>query len=358
MIHLVNYVILYCIAKINHERTTASVYHLLRGKRSSQTIQDAKLYELSSYFGILKNLKRSDFEKIVEKLQESGWIVSNHKNYASLTEDGYIYLQSHQKTFPVEWLNGMQLASISELFWLRLQLTIQTYTNLVQGNNNFIPITDDHTVQYWFKQHYYHSRTDVRESVDHLYKELLTLLESLPTDYATLFVHRLSGYQKIGLSLYQLAQSSHLSVYDVSLLLTCVIHRFVTKVKVKSNDFPYLSMLIPPSEQHVADVVTQSAQKTKQWLEKGFSIDQIAQIRKLKRSTIEDHVIEIAYIDPSFSVESFLHHQAYTEILHGIKQSKTTKLKDIKSLLHNQYSYFEIRLVFASVTDNNRSMIP
>ena len=44
--------ILYCLQKINGERTIYSIYHLLHGKKSSQTIQDATFISSSSFFSI------------------------------------------------------------------------------------------------------------------------------------------------------------------------------------------------------------------------------------------------------------------------------------------------------------------
>ena len=43
-------IILFCLQKINGERTIYSIYHLLKGKKSSQTIQDTHLFHLQSLF--------------------------------------------------------------------------------------------------------------------------------------------------------------------------------------------------------------------------------------------------------------------------------------------------------------------
>ncbi len=42
--------ILFCLQKINGERTIYSIYHLLKGKKSSQTIQDTHLFHLQPLF--------------------------------------------------------------------------------------------------------------------------------------------------------------------------------------------------------------------------------------------------------------------------------------------------------------------
>ena len=59
--------ILFCLQKINGERTIYSIYHLLKGKKSSQTIQDTHLFHLQPLFQTETNLSRNELEKIVAK---------------------------------------------------------------------------------------------------------------------------------------------------------------------------------------------------------------------------------------------------------------------------------------------------
>ncbi|MEH7462882.1 recombinase RecQ, partial [Bacillus thuringiensis] len=37
------YTVLYCLKQLKGERTVSSIYHLLKGKRSSQTFQDGNM---------------------------------------------------------------------------------------------------------------------------------------------------------------------------------------------------------------------------------------------------------------------------------------------------------------------------
>lgn len=39
------YTVLYCLKQLNGERTVSSIYYLLKGKRSSQTLQDGNMFE-------------------------------------------------------------------------------------------------------------------------------------------------------------------------------------------------------------------------------------------------------------------------------------------------------------------------
>ncbi|CQR46721.1 hypothetical protein BN1058_00994 [Paraliobacillus sp. PM-2] len=347
------YILLECIKKINQERTTASVFHLLKGKRSSQTIQDTNIYQLSSYFGILKTMKRSIFEQAMLTLEENEWIVMKENNVACVTEKGGLYLQSHKNLFPVEYLNGIDFSGEMDVFYMRLQLAIQTYSNLAHQSHHFVPITDDLGVQQWVKEHYRSHVGDVNKWLKDVHQELYVFLEQLSTVQAQLFVDRISGYGKIGLSLDQLAKKNNLSTMDVALNLTSILHRLLSYIKNDRTRSSNLAVFVPLNNHTL--LVTHSAYKTNQWLAKGFTIDQIAQIRNLKRSTIEDHIIEIAYVDPQFDITKFIDNLTYRTILTAIEEQKTTKLKEIKEALDNQYDYFKIRLVFSYVKDHKRS---
>ena len=64
-----NQILLHILLILKNERTVSSAYHLLRGKRSGQTIQDVGMFKLHCYFGILPKLKRTTFDEAVEALQ-------------------------------------------------------------------------------------------------------------------------------------------------------------------------------------------------------------------------------------------------------------------------------------------------
>ncbi|MEH6907985.1 hypothetical protein V7008_20090, partial [Neobacillus drentensis] len=69
-------IILYSIKQLKSERTIYSVYHLLNGKKSSQTIQDAHLFSLKKFFGIYEQLSRESFDEIYQAVVEKNWLIS------------------------------------------------------------------------------------------------------------------------------------------------------------------------------------------------------------------------------------------------------------------------------------------
>lgn len=43
----IQYTLLHCLKQLNGERTVSSIYYLLKGKRSSQTLQDGNMFRVS-----------------------------------------------------------------------------------------------------------------------------------------------------------------------------------------------------------------------------------------------------------------------------------------------------------------------
>src|SRR3954469_3240333 len=85
-------IILYCLKQLKGERTIYSIYHLLNGKKSSQTIQDAHLFSIKKFFRIFESLTRESFEEIITNLVNKQLICLCGNQRYQLTESGLIHL--------------------------------------------------------------------------------------------------------------------------------------------------------------------------------------------------------------------------------------------------------------------------
>lgn len=100
-------------------------------------------------------------------------------------------------------------------------------------------------------------------------------------------------------------------------------------------------------------VLTTSTHKTLELVQKGFSIDQIAHIRSLKKATIEDHIVELSIHEPSFSIEPYVSSEEQQAIHEIAFQLQTNKLKLIKENLEHPFTYFQIRLALTRMVKAN-----
>ncbi|MFC0299404.1 helix-turn-helix domain-containing protein [Virgibacillus soli] len=341
-------ILLHCQSKIGNERTTSALFHLLTGKKSIQTIHDAKLFGLEQYFAIYKSLHPNVYQTYVDKLISDGYLETNdvQVTYTTITNRGHAFLQQQ----PIEifrYLNGKKYEKKVEVFYKRFLLLIQTFTNTKKGNFNFISIIDDQQTMYWIKEFYHQNKGQEENVLMSIYEELVSLLAQIENEAASIFVDQITSYKSYGLSTHQLSQKYKRSIEDIYLIHIGVIHYILAQVE--NGSYPALTNIATIHAQTPYNL-TLSASKTFELMKQGFEVAEIAQIRKLKLNTIEDHIVEIALLDQNFSITPFVNRNHQEEIMNAIKQSNSLRLKKIKSLVHESIRYFEIRLVLTKVS--------
>lgn len=338
-------ILLDCIKQLNGERTLYSIYHLLNGKKSSQTIQDAHLFSLKKYFRILETLSRESFEEIFGQLIDKNWVISSGEQKYLLSNKGAAYLKN--QSLPI-YLNGWKYQQFTPTVWERLSLLIQVTSNLAFHETRYIPIQKNKEVHNWLKGFLMKSpipRTSLGQAV---FKELVVCLEEGNEINPEVLIFRLTGFQQIGLTTLQTAKKLNMHPIHYYLEFINVLHYLIQVLERSSTRFPVLFSLLSDLDSN--DALTLSARKTWGLLKQGFSIEQIAKFRKLKLSTIEDHLVEFALNINEFSIDPYIDSDVQRLIIEISRQEKTKQLKVIRNRL-NSVSYFQIRLALAKYGD-------
>ncbi|WP_028783071.1 helix-turn-helix domain-containing protein [Thalassobacillus devorans] len=340
------YILLRCINSINGERTAAGIYNLLVGKRSSQTLQDAHAYQLTDFFAIYKPLERIELFHAINQLKEEGKIfIKSEDERPELTAYGNEHLGRLSNEWEPLYFNGIRLHEKIGLFEERLYLYIQTITNMKKGNKQFLPITDRNDILRWVKMNYKANKTHLMDHIHSIYHELYSLLSEVNEEEAAVFTYRLTGAGLIGLSKQQLADMFHLPVHNVHLHIQHFLHHLYQAIENKPGTYPSLSIFV--EEKETSHLITNSAQKTYLFIKQGMDLETISERRRLKMSTIHDHVVEMALVQPDFPVSLFVSEQEVKEISQVMDELQTNKLKSIHDALRGKFDYFFIRLVQA-----------
>ena len=349
------YTLLYCLKQLNGERTVSSIYYLLKGKRSSQTLQDGNMFQISFLFGIYKSLNRADYDQEVARLLRTDLVQGIHDNTYVLTTAGNVQLNKWEGDFAFPtYLNGLHYGEIGETFWRRLSLIVQTISNLQQANTKFIPIQQDTEIMMWVKRFLTGIPYMRSELAKRLWKEMHTLLQKNNPVEATIVIYRLTGYERIGCTLQQLAEITKQDIFRVYFLFWGTIHFLIQEVRNKENEFPLLAEIISyPNEK--ADLFSLSTKKTYNLWKQGRSLEEIATIRNLKVATIEDHFVEIALREKEFSIEMFMEKEKMEKVTKVIEALQTRKLRVLKQAVGEEISYFEVRLVLARMEGINEA---
>ncbi|MBU5265386.1 helix-turn-helix domain-containing protein [Virgibacillus proomii] len=339
-------IILSCLSKLQTERSISAVYHIVTGKKSIQTVQDIHLYHLQAYFSVCQHLPKSQFDQMITDLTEQEMIreINHDEQVYMLTKHGSLWLNKNKPSLYLTWFHGLQYSSTARLFSDRLHLIIQTATNAKMSYFQFIPVVENPQVEHWVKKQYQKIKPSLELFLSNLYQELYKLLCDFPDKLAKLFVERLTSYKDYGKSIYQLAGDYQISAIDVQLLLTAIIHQMIQRIKANRDHFPILTKVIVDL---VTSQITVSAQTTDQLLKTGYSIEEIAEKRRLRVNTIYDHVVEIALYEEDFPINQYVSDVDYHLVIDALKIVRSYKLKLIKELVPSHISFFQIRLVLA-----------
>lgn len=338
-------IILYCIKQLKGERTIYSIYHLLKGKKSSQTIQDAHLYGLTNFFRIYEQITRETIQSIIQKALSKHWIssIDDQRYQLTITGEERLRVSLEKDPFP-KYINGWKYHSSCMEFWERLSLLVQVISNYNYKESSYIPIQKNKQVHIWLKLFLKKNRLQKSSLGRLLFSELVDCLDSAEDIDPSVLIFRLTGFHNIGLTSLQISLKLEIEISRYYIQFQNILHYIMQKVNTNPTRYQLLSTILFDSKEN--SPLTNSSQITFEYVQKGFTIQDIAKIRHLKTSTIEDHIVEIALNIEGFSIESFIDPDVQRRIVFVAERTKTKQLKVIKSQVDTA-NYFEIRLVLA-----------
>ncbi|MGX4766411.1 helix-turn-helix domain-containing protein [Bacillus mojavensis] len=343
-LHYFDIMVLDCLSKINGERTGSAVFHLFKGKRSSQTIQDAGLFQTARYFGMAPQCSRSDISGSLRKLEQQSFLepMSETNTYrVTIRGESMLRQALSERPWPAH-CHGAYFQQAASVLWKRLSLLVQVLSNKQRSSRQYIPVTKDYKTLHWVKR-YMHMQKDHEKLARGLQEMLEDHLQRLDEKAALIFVYSLTSYNRIGYTSRQLADNLKEDEWYVYVLFWAAVHYFILSLP-QCEDSILKDLL---SDVHLENALTESTRKTWQMVRQGIPIQRIAEIRKLKTATIEDHIVEISLHEPAFVIDEYISAEDQLQIAEFAKRMRTNKIKQIREGLEQRFSYFQIRLALA-----------
>ncbi|WP_181884660.1 helix-turn-helix domain-containing protein [Neobacillus piezotolerans] len=341
-------IILYSLSRLKGERTIYSIYHLLKGKKSAQTIQDAHLFSLTALFMAYEGVKRESLEESIRTLQDKGLILETAPKRYILSVKGTECLEWELSKNPIPLeLQGWKYHFASQFLWERLSLLVQVCSHISMKETRYVPIQKKRRTQLWIKNFVGNMGPGQRAVLPvELFKELTLALEELEQQIKPdILVLRLTGYQSAGMTEQQAAMELGMDEFRFHLEFLAILHALAKTADRRKEKFPLLSRLLA-GEDGGRGSLTQTSRQTLKLLNKGLQIDSIAAARGLKRSTIEDHIVEIALNVPGFLIEPYVTAEEQEKLFLIAENASTRQLRELRDL-SGGLSYFKIRLVLA-----------
>lgn len=329
--------------KFDGQRSETAAFHLICGKRSGQTIQDVGTFGLEAYFSIMPKLSKQQYLEAFEQLIENGWVFYDEQKALQLTTRGKDVLEKSNAFH----FNGWFYRGNEHVFFKRLSLIVQTFSYVKVKDFRFNPIQKDEEIQAWVK--YFLMRHPYKDPSFHLQfrNEIENSIKNLHISEQAkqIVMFRLTGFHLTGWTWQQLASQFDCGELDVQFMFVELLHTWLDLLTLESAQFPLLYRLT--ENIRIENLLTDSTQKTADLFKRGYSLEQIAMMRHLKTSTIEDHFVEMAMIIRDFPLHQFIDEADVEKVMDVLSTTESKRLKIIREQIP-QFSYFQIRLVIAA----------
>ncbi|MCU5745469.1 helix-turn-helix domain-containing protein [Staphylococcus sp. SQ8-PEA] len=311
-----NEIITFALEQAYPYKTTKSIYNIITGKKSHQTLFDACSQRLMSLYHVMPNLKYPSFERI---LAEKG----KDSNYQTdvILQSKFTY-DSMVHTFKA------------------LQLMTQTISFHLNGTYQFFPITEHKDIQQRVKILFHKIKEEAL--IEHYILELEQLFSALSESSLKNVLHYyLIGYEE---SMYTSHQVSLIEDIPLEQLKIYEFNELIQLVSTINNPdkYPLLSQLV------MLPTLSRNTYKTYKLLKHKKTFQDIAAYQNIKLSTLEDHVLEL-FIKGYFT--DYLHFVTYDNMTHFISfynDNKHLRLKMFKEKF-SSLTYFQIKLMIVGI---------
>ncbi|MFC5976012.1 YpbB family protein [Carnobacterium antarcticum] len=299
----------FCLSLFSNDvsKKSSTIYHILTGKRTASILYNAQQYRLTAYFSLFPKIKRQQFERLINKMERLELITADSEGEGyQLTEIGAKGYQQYfmKHTYPVH-LNQLKNGAVNAYFWRKCLFVTQVLSEVRHGNKRYLPLEKEWKNQIWLKNWLNQHHQDKQTLAQQFGKEWLFLLNELTETNAEIIVAYLTGHGKIGKTRRQLAEHYGIEPLEAEIILTDCLAELIEWIERQPQMVPLFFSIYSETARDYSGI-TQSAAITQKYLLNGHSIEEIADLRRLKFSTISEHVIEISIVDPSFDLSLIL----------------------------------------------------
>lgn len=294
----------------------STVFHILQGKRTASILYRAIDYSLETFFGFFPQLDRSVFYKKLDGLVSMGYLSFSPETKEYLqSEIGKnkveSYFSAHYYPSQLNWLTqGRAITEFQRIIYFLTQI----FSEIRHKNNRYLPVEKDYDIQQWVKSWMAKQDIPLQKLAIEFGMEWKRLLSCLETENAIILVHLMSGHDAVGLTKNQLSHQMNLSELEITFRQYDSISYLIQQISADSKHIPLFDSIVQETVVPSEKGISTSAKETALLLKKGFSIEKIAHIRHLKKSTISEHVIELAILFPTLDIQPFIPTEIYAAL--------------------------------------------
>ena len=335
-----------------HKARTSTFMHLLKGKRTSSILLYGFFQGQLAKFALLPQLNTREFEGAVAVLLTEGFLVpvAEEEGVVQLSGEGRAYLAAQEIVPALPALNSFLYARHDEDFFELLLFTTQIISQMAHGERQYLPLDNRPLRQKLLKDWLLRQGQNRQELSVAFYQEWHQVFSALPPTQQSALSLMLSGYQRVGLTFQQVCQQFGWDTFSAWLGKKNALHQGLTLIRTQPTRFPLLTSLF---DLLPLPLTTESGGVSASLFLAGASVTEISQQRRIKESTVNDHLIELALTTADFPFERIvtaelgLACEAYAQEHQAIRSWRFGPLKeaipDLSFLAFRLYQIQQIR---------------
>lgn len=282
-----------------------TLYHVFNGKRTVSVLYNALRSDAASHTALFPRLRLSQLEALLHQFCGEGWLEQEGDSYTPTSEgleEVDRFFEHHAR---LDNPNQMRFALVVNKFAQRSLFLAQVLSEWTYKNTDYLPINTSQEDQRYLKAFLKENRLMKGEMAAAFGKEWLQIIQESRISNPDLFLEQMEGHGVIRKTTRQTALRYGLSEAEVHIIWQLGWLAIIEWLERGDERFPLLSRIFIDLSQ-AGGLASGSAGETFLLMEQGLSPDRIVSARKLKPSTIHDHILEMAMVYLQFPFERFL----------------------------------------------------
>lgn len=279
--------------KKEESRRPAVIKYILKNKLTSSNAYWGLKYHILNYRGVFLLMDEKWFDSQIEKFLQKGFLEGDNKIGLRLTDLGEkklnSYYANHYKLKNPDLFINYRIDLLNDLILLLFQIL----SELKHQNKKYYVASDNLEAQYYIK--YWVKKFYSKKATDYLKEFLIDFLSTFEEHEASIFMSGFVGNEFYGFTNSQIKAKFNVTDQDINFIRKDILLDLAEKLLNSNTDFAKLIKVTLNNQ-----VIPESAFETFRYLKAGQTIEQICELRKLKKSTVEEHIILLACLDEKF----------------------------------------------------------
>ncbi|MGK0551730.1 helix-turn-helix domain-containing protein [Enterococcus faecalis] len=268
---------------------TTTLFHLLKGKRTSSVLIYGFCYDCLRFIEAWPLVTENTYQQAINFLSAQGFLTYHlETKEGQITHRGQRYLLNHNFSLNTyAFINQYLFGKNTSEIWRMIQFCVQVVSNLSYDAKNYLPLESSPLYQ----QHLKHWLTlySKDELIHQVRQEWLQLFRQLTNEESNYLAAQLTGHECLGKTAQQLHKPGG-TEFEKEMWQKNTLHHLLQVIMSESNPQPLYNLIQPL----VAQNQNQSMQTTYSFLHAGLTPGEVAHQRKIKVSTVKDHLLELA----------------------------------------------------------------